>query len=77
MKAADREAKRALSAAELLSELRQTQQRQFDLRLKKTAGSVSDPVEIRRLRRHAARLRTWLRQKESAAATGKAAGGAR
>ena len=66
MKAADRDAKKALSAAELLSELRQTQQKRFDLRLKRSTGSIQDPLELRRLRRHTARLRTWLRQKELA-----------
>ncbi len=64
MKAADRDAKKALSAAELLSELRQTQQKRFDLRLKRSTGSIQDPLELRRLRRHSARLLTWLRQKE-------------
>jgi ribosomal protein L29 len=64
MKAADRDAKKALSPAELLSELRQTQQKRFELGLKRSTGSIQDPLELRRLRRHAARLRTWLRQKE-------------
>lgn len=63
MKANDTQAKKTLSAAQLHSELRQVQEELFHLRFKHRVSPVANPAEIVSLRRHAARLKTWLGQK--------------
>lgn len=72
MKAQEREAKRSLTAPELEAEIRQSREKLFRLRFKHRAsrqGSspVKNPLEIRTLRRHVARLETWLRDRRVAA----------
>lgn len=67
MKANDRQAKKALPPAELQVELRHTQDKLFQLRFKHRVAAVANPAEIRSLRRHAARLKTWLGQKAAPA----------
>jgi large subunit ribosomal protein L29 len=68
MKANDKQAKKNLSAAELKSELRQAQENQFKLEFKHKVSPLSSPIELRTARRHIARLKTWIAQKDSAAA---------
>lgn len=64
MKAKDKDAKRNLSVAELQAELRTTREKHFRLRFKHKAMPVADPMEIQHLRRHIARLETWIREKQ-------------
>lgn len=66
MKAKDKDAKRNLSVAELQEELRSTREKHFRLRFKHKAMPVANPMEIQDLRRHIARLETWLREKQLA-----------
>ena len=68
MKANERQAKKALSPAELKNELHQTEDKLFQLRFKHRVATVPNPAEIQSLRRHAARLRTWLNQAAKPAA---------
>lgn len=63
MKNRDKDAKRALSAAELQAELRATREKLFKLRFRHRVTRLDDPLELRRMRRHAARLQTWIREK--------------
>jgi len=63
MKAKDKDAKRSLSVPELLAELHATREKLFKLRFKHRVTPLSNPMELRQLRRHAARLQTWAREK--------------
>jgi len=65
MKANDRQAKRNLSAAELAAELRQAEEKRFRLTFKHRVTPLTSPLELRELRRHVARLKTWLREKQA------------
>lgn len=67
MKQREKDAKRNLSAAELEAELRASREKQFKLSFKHRAMPVTNPMEIRDLRRHIARLETWIREKQAAA----------
>ncbi|MBI5200564.1 MAG: 50S ribosomal protein L29 [Elusimicrobia bacterium] len=64
MKAKDKDTKRSASVAELQEELRATREKHFRLRFKHKAMPVANPMEIQHLRRHIARLETWLREKQ-------------
>jgi len=66
MKATDKQAKKNLSAAELKSELRQVQENRFKLKFKHKISPLSSPIELRMTRRHIARLKTWIAQKDTA-----------
>ena len=66
MKTKEKDAKRNLSVAELQAELRVTREKHFKLRFKHKAMPVTNPMEIQDLRRHIARLETWIREKELA-----------
>ena len=65
MKAKEREAKKSLSTAELAAELRNSEEKAFKLRFKHAVTPVSNPLELRTLRRHVARIKTWLRERRS------------
>lgn len=67
MKSKEKETLRNHSAAELKAELAQTREKLFRLRFKHGVTHVKNPLELRNLRRHAARLETWIRQQETAA----------
>ena len=56
------------SEAELRAELAQTREKLFRLKFKHAVSPVKNPLEMRNLRRHAARLATWVRETELAAA---------
>ena len=71
MKAKEKEVKKSLSAAELGGELRQAQEKLFKLKLKHQTTPLANALELRTLRRHVARLKTWERQKTAAAAEDK------
>jgi len=54
---------RAKSATELQSELSSLLQEQFNLRMAKGTGQLSQPHELRRVRRAIARVQTVLNEK--------------
>ena len=66
MKARDRENLRNHSIAELHVELTSAREKLFRLRFKHGTAPAKTPLEMRTLRRHAARLETWIREKEGA-----------
>lgn len=66
MKAKEREEKRNLSVAELGAELRAAREKRFKLRFKHKITPLTNPLELRNLRRHIARLQTWVREKSAA-----------
>ena len=66
MKATEREAKKNLSVAELESDLHQGQEKFFKLRFKHRVTPLSNPLGLRDLGRHIARLKTWIREKRAA-----------
>ena len=68
MKAKEKDAKRNLSIAELQAELRTVRDKHFRLRFRHGSMPVENPMEIRNLRRHIARLETWIREKSAKAA---------
>ncbi len=67
MKAREKEAKRSLSVAELKAELHQAQEKHWRLRLKHAVTPLPNPLEVRDFRRHIARLKTWIGQREAPA----------
>lgn len=69
MKAKEKENLRNHSTSELRAELSQTREKLFRLQFKHGVTPVKNPVEMRTLRRQVARLETWIRQKETPAAT--------
>lgn len=66
MKAKEREAKKHLTTAELETEIRTAREKRFRLVFKHRASRVENPLELRNLRRHIARLETWLGAKRRA-----------
>ncbi|MHB2027100.1 MAG: 50S ribosomal protein L29 [Elusimicrobiota bacterium] len=68
MKAKDRDAVKNLSAAELESQLLKTKEKFFKLSFKHRTTPLDNPVEMRTLRRHIARLKTWIEEKREVAA---------
>ena len=73
MKGNERQAKKALSVTEMEAELRQVQEKRFKLAFKHRVAAVENPLDLRNLRRHAARLKTWLHEKKAAAPAAKEA----
>ncbi len=67
MKAKERESLKNLSAVELDAHLRKAQERRFRLKFKHKTAPLDNPAELKALRRHAARLKTWIAQKQEAA----------
>lgn len=63
MKAAELRQK---SAAELKEELVENLKEQFKLRMQKAAGQLSQPSEVKRVRRQVARIKTLLAEKQAA-----------
>jgi len=64
MKAKEKQDKKSLSVKELETELRQTQEKTFKMKFKHQVAPLSNPVELRMLRRQVARLKTWINQKQ-------------
>jgi large subunit ribosomal protein L29 len=60
---------RELSAAEVVTKLRDTRDQLLQLRLRKHTGQIEKTHELRSLRKDIARLETVLRQKNSPATT--------
>lgn len=63
MKRRDKEALRALSVAELESELKKRREELFKLNFGKVFGVPKNPLRARHLRRDIARLHTWIHEK--------------
>ena len=57
-----------LGLSELLEELRLTKQEALNLRFRNATGQLDNSAEIRKVRRHVARINTLIRQREIAAA---------
>jgi large subunit ribosomal protein L29 len=68
MKAKERETLRNHSTAELRAELTQIREKLFRLKFKHGVAPAKNPLELRNLRRHAARLETWINEKRAAPA---------
>ena len=66
MKVKEKEAKKNLSADELASELHTAQEKHFKLQFKHQVTRLDNPLELRKLRRDIARLKTWLGEKRAA-----------
>jgi len=60
MKAKEREKLENLSLVELKSELRTTKEKRMKLLFKHRTAPLANPLELRELRRHIARLETWV-----------------
>lgn len=68
MKKKDKEALKNLSMDELKAELRQITDKRFRLQFKRSSSPLTNPMELRLLRRKAAMLETWIRERGHAAA---------
>ena len=64
MKFKERDVKKNLPIGELRSELNGLREKQFKLRFKHRVTPLSNPLELRALRRDIARIKTWIRAKE-------------
>jgi large subunit ribosomal protein L29 len=53
-----------LSVGELEARLNELKDIYFQARFRHVTSPLKNPLEIRHFRRHIARIRTWLRQKE-------------
>ena len=60
MKSKELQAKKNLTTQELSAELRGTREKLFSLKFKHRSSPLSNPLELRSLRRHVARLETWI-----------------
>lgn len=58
-----------LGTQELERKLSETQQSLFKLRFRAVSAPLKNPMEIRKLRREAARIQTFMNQKKVATAT--------
>ena len=63
---------RAKSATELADELLKLRKEQFALRMQRATGQQPKPDQFGKVRRNIARLKTVLRQQQSAGSGGKA-----
>jgi large subunit ribosomal protein L29 len=57
---------RELSDDELARQLAETQQEMFNLRMQKSFGQMENPAQLRIVRRDLARMKTVIREKETA-----------
>jgi large subunit ribosomal protein L29 len=64
MKTKEKETKKTLSLNELETELRQAQEKRFKLQFKHQVTPLSNPLELRAVRRQIARLKTWINAKQ-------------
>ena len=63
MKNKDKDAKKNLTAVELQSELVLLREKQFRLRFKHRVTPLTNPMELRAVRKDIARIQTWIQQK--------------
>lgn len=64
MKIKEMEVKKNLPAAELQNELAQLREKRFRLGFKHRVTPLSNPLELREIRRDIARIKTWIRARE-------------
>jgi large subunit ribosomal protein L29 len=64
MKTKDKDEKKNLSIDELKAEKAQLLEKEFKLRFKHRVTPLSNPLELRAIRRDIARINTWIRSKE-------------
>lgn len=64
MKAKDKETRQNLPAEELRTELNTLREKQFKLRFKHRVTPLSNPQELKAIRRDIARINTWIRAKD-------------
>ncbi|MFA6583355.1 MAG: 50S ribosomal protein L29 [Elusimicrobiaceae bacterium] len=64
MKVKEIEALRNQTAEELKAELRQTREKQFSLSFKHTTTPLTNPLELRQIRRRIALINTLISEKE-------------
>lgn len=64
MKSKDKDVKKNLSAAELRAELKELREKRFRLGFKHKVTPLTNPLELRVVRRDIARLSTWIRAKD-------------
>ena len=69
MKSREKDEKRNLSISELKAELRSTREKHFRMGFKHRVTPMENPMQLRTLRRHIARLETWIREKSAKAQT--------
>lgn len=67
MKKQEKTAMAELDSKELEVQLKETEEKIFKLRFSISLAQTKNPLEIRNLKRHRARLLTWIRQKQGAA----------
>ncbi len=68
-KAKAKESLDSLSAQEIQARLREAEEAHFRLQFRHTSNPLKNPMQIRFKRREVARLKTWLRAKESRGAS--------
>lgn len=71
MKSKDKETLKNMSADELKTQLRDLEKHLFQIKFKRSASPLENPLEIRLIRRKMAMIKTWLRAKELSAAPAK------
>ena len=54
----------SMSAVELNAKLSELEEKYFRLKFRNSTAPLKNPLEIRSLKRHRARLVTWITQKE-------------
>ena len=57
-----------MNLGDLIDELRETKQEALNLRFRNATGQLDDNAEIRKVRKQIARINTYIRQREIAAA---------
>lgn len=63
MKSQELKAIRELSANELKAQLREAEEKLFKLKFSHAVSPLKNGLQLRNLKRHRARLLTWIRQK--------------
>ena len=58
-----------MSLGDLIHELRETKQEALNLRFRNATGQLDNTAEMKRVRRHIARINTFIRQREIEEAT--------
>jgi large subunit ribosomal protein L29 len=53
-----------MSLGDLIHELRETKQEALNLRFRNATGQLDNTAEMKRVRRHIARINTFIRQRE-------------
>ena len=73
MKRKEKENLKNMAGEELRAQLRDLEKRLFQIKFKRSASPLENPIEIRLIRRKMAVIKTFLTAKENAAAISKTA----